>query len=169
MSAIEELLSIKVFRERSAELAVIHQHRVFDAAVRARDAASSDFKEFCSYALHHERLLYATLCAGVFRAKDIESVQTKLDVLRQQERLRKDVLEQSEKECVEAARVLSNAQVFRSKASKEKQKFEDLARARSNELLKDSELHESSETDEFTAFYYNRVGLNDCFDEEGRL
>ncbi|HSV47686.1 MAG TPA: YscO family type III secretion system apparatus protein [Ramlibacter sp.] len=148
MSMFKELLSIKVFRESKAEIAVRKQRGVLAQAVSERDQADKTLADFRDFAVRHERGLYDDLCSRIVRLHDIEDVQLAVSGLRQSEVRHEEQLRQAEALRLKQAEQLEQDRLAHADATRMKEKFVELAQVYADEQIKELERKEDAELEE---------------------
>lgn len=165
-NAFKEILTIKDFRETRAELAVLKQRQVFQAASKQRDDEAQVLSEFREYALVHERDLYGELCRRIVRLRDIEDVQQEVVSLRSGERTREKKLEDAERALVAEQNKLESTREEHKQATRMKQKFVELVQVYSDEELKEFERKEDAEMEEVAELRRDRADWDDYQDQD---
>lgn len=166
MTVFKELLSIKVFRENKAELAVRRQRHLLAQAQRERDEAQQALERFMAYAVGHERALYADLCSRIVKLRDIEGVQQQVVDLRGREREHEAQLAAAQQQRDAQATKLEQDKAAHAEATRMKEKFVELAsnyaqeRLRELERKEDAELEEAAETRRDRADWDEREGVS---------
>lgn len=157
MSMLDELLSIKSFRETKAEIAVFNQRVSLAKAQARRDAAQERLLEFRDYALRRELEMYGDLCSRMVHLRDIQDVQESVGVLRTQERDCVVVLDEAEGARDREAETLKACKLVFSEASRIKQKFVELAEAEDEEEFRLAERNEDAEMEEIAEIRRDRA------------
>lgn len=157
MHVIEELLAIKSFREHRAELAVLRQRQVLQAAQAQRQSAARRLDDFAGFALERERGIYADLCRRLVRLRDIEAVQEEVAQLRTRERQLQDGLARSLALESQEERALGQARQAHDHAARVKDKFIDLAARFADEALQALERAEDAEMAEVAELRRDRA------------
>ena len=151
MNVYGELLSIKAFRENKADLAVMRQRGVLAEAQAGRDSALDALTRFRDYARQHEDALYRDLCSRLVRLREIENVQLAVVDLRTGEQQRESQLDAAERLREQEAATLEERKLQRAQATRQKEKFVELAQVHASELVaalerkEDAEMEEASE------------------------
>jgi type III secretion protein O len=151
MNVYGELLSIKAFRENKADVAVHRQRGVLAEALAGCESALNALNGFLEYARLHEDALYRDLCSRIVRLREIENVQLAVVDLRAGEHQRQSLLEAAERQRDQEVALLEERKQQRTHATRQKEKFVELAQVHASELVaalerkEDAEMEEASE------------------------
>ena len=156
MTIFRELLKIKTFREDQAELAVIKQRMVLAQANKKRDEAEEERDRFKKYAKKEEKRIYDELCKKVVRLRDIDDVRMQVIDLRDGEKKRENSLTETTEKRDQESSELSQAQIRHQNATRNKQKFVDLASIYAEEQIKELERKEDLEFEEVASISRDR-------------
>lgn len=148
MTVFRELLSIKVFRENKAELAVRRQRTVWNEARDKADDAQRRLDDFRDYAQRHERELFDDLCRRLVVLRDIELVHHSISMIREQDREHSTRLEKAQDLQVQEEHKLDDCKAAHQAATRMKEKFVELARVHALELVREVERKEDQELEE---------------------
>lgn len=148
MTIFRELLRIKAFRESKAELAVHKQRRALVEATEGRDGAQRTLDSYRGFATARERDLYGNLCVRVVKLRDIEDVQQEVVVMRGQEQIYENSLEQAQAHREAQSDALEQRKVDHVLASRMKEKFVELAQVYADERIRELERKEDAELEE---------------------
>ncbi len=168
MSVLSELLAIKSFRENKAEMAVRRQRTTLREAQEALERAVNELEEFRDWATRRERELFADLCARTVRLRDIQSVQENVAEMRGQEQHHVKSHDQAEDRRADEEEALQQAKQAHADASRMKEKFTELVRNHSLEVLRELERKEDAELEEVAETRRDRAEWVE-FVEDGQL
>lgn len=152
MSVFRELLVIKSFRENRAELSLARQRQALLKAQSDEEAARTVLSEFEDFSTRREATLYRDLCSRIVGLRDIEEVQNIIADLRKQKEERELELATAGKRREEEAGLLTEAQVVYQAATRQKQKFVELAQSQADETAREAERKEELEMEEASSF-----------------
>lgn len=166
MSVFKELLSIKVFREGKAELAVRRQRQTLADAEASERERQETLERFRQYAVAQELDLYADLCRRVVRLRDIEDVQQSVADLRGQELRHQDLVREAARQREQERERLDGCKAVLDEAARAKQKFVELAQAHADEQIKELERKEDAELEEAAETRRDRADWDEYHAEE---
>lgn len=152
MGVLNDLLSIKTFREGKAEAAVRSQRQVLAEATAQRDRAHSHLEDFTAYAQRRERELFDDLCVRVVVVREILETHAQVGEMKVQAQHYRKALDQAQVRCEQEAGALQERKQVHAQASRVKEKFIELARLHAAEewitleRKEDAELEEVAET-----------------------
>jgi len=165
MSAYAELLAIKRFRESQAELRMIHSRVQLQAALETLAEAEALLKRLLQEGMDTELGLYRDLCARIVRLYEIEAVRQTVAWLRQREAAQQDVTSAAETSARIAEEALNQARKLHREATRQTEKFADLARDFDLTLAREFERREDLEMEEAASIRRDREEW-DAFAEE---
>ncbi|MEK0416850.1 MAG: hypothetical protein RI949_856 [Pseudomonadota bacterium] len=159
MAMIDQLLTIKSFRERQAETA-LHKTRVELAdAHRIEEVAEHDLHTFMRQAQEDEIRWFEELCSRVVKLRDIEEVQTDVAILRAEQAHKEQELEQAQARRAQAQSTFNQATQVMKEATTAREKFEELAQQHHAALGKEAERKEDLELEELASIVREREEL----------
>lgn len=166
MGILNELLTIKSFREAKAETLLRKQRlELHEASVR-REAALQKLQAYHEEATRRERKLFEGLCSGIVLLRDIEDVQHAVSQIRAQENEHAKDLETAEKDKSEQVRRVEERKLDHRTAARVAQKFLDLTVGFAEEAARQVERQEDAEMEEAAANNTERRGWSDIDMEE---
>ncbi len=152
MGVLNELLSIKTFREGKAEVAVRKQRQVLAEATEHRDRAQVQLQDFELFAQRREQELFQDLCSKVVVVREILEVNGQVGEMKAQTLHYRQALDTAETQRLDESRALDERKQAHMQATRIKEKFIELARLHAAEELaalerkEDAELEEVAET-----------------------
>ncbi len=148
MTIFVELLRIKEFREAKAETEASRARLSLADATGAEARANAALAEYRAFIDRRERELYADLCTRIVRLRDIEDVQMSVLDLRTGERAREDATVSARKAREQAAKALDEANETRRLATRQREKFVEIARSFDEERVRELQRVEDLEMEE---------------------
>ncbi len=148
MGVLNELLSIKTFREGKAEILVRKQRQVLAQALEQRDAAQSQLEEFEAFARRREQEMFADLCLRVVVVRDILEVNGMVGEMKAQVLHYQKSLDEAQAHHEAQARTLDEKKQLHQQASRIKEKFIELVRLHAAQVLAELERKEDAELEE---------------------
>ncbi len=156
---IDQLLTIKAFRERQAETALHKTRAELAEAHRVEQSAELDLQTFMRRAQEDEIRWFDELCARVVKLRDIEQVQTDVAILRAEQATKEQELEQAQALRVQAQSTFNQATQVMKDATTAREKFEELAQQHHAALGKEAERKEDLELEELASIVREREDL----------
>lgn len=161
MSVFNELLRIKVFRERKAETEVSRARSEVQLRIRDHEAAQHALEAWRMEAVERELALYADLCRRIVKLREIEEVQVEVSGFRQVEYSREDAVAQAEQRMQAAREEMTLAAKRLLEASRMREKFVDLADDYAQSIRLEEERKEELELEEAASTMHQREALED--------
>lgn len=124
---MQELLSIKRFREGQAEMGVRQQRSQLQAREAALLQVQQELAHMLEEALRSEKALYADLCARLVKLRDLEDASQFVAALKQQELMKRDAVSAAETVLAQAEQALAHARAAHQEAVQQTSKFLELA------------------------------------------
>jgi len=139
MSALNQLLSIKEWREQQAEIALVRQRQTVESAHSAVDMADEALEDYRLWATRREAAVYQELCSKIVRLREIEAAREAVAELRQQELIYMAALDKA-RECAsrESERLTIVHKDYQG-ATRMTQKFSEMVRLQNAENLAEDE------------------------------
>lgn len=148
MNTLDELLSLKQFREREAEREVMRSVNALERCETARHLCEQELDAFQAYARETELAMYAELCSRTVALGEIEDVQHAVTRLREEEAAHAEAVAQARSEEDAARDALAQARATHLDAVRMTQKFTELVQQHAQEQARDRVLREEHELDE---------------------
>ncbi|HVL10233.1 MAG TPA: YscO family type III secretion system apparatus protein [Burkholderiaceae bacterium] len=148
MNTLDELLSLKQFRENEAEREVMRSVNALERCEAARDQCEQALDAFRVYAREKELAMYADLCTRTVELGEIEDVQHAVTRLREEEAAHADAVAQARAEEEAARDALAQARTAHLGAVRMTQKFAELVQQSMQEQTRDRAMREEHELDE---------------------
>jgi len=148
MSVLSELLAIKSFRENKAEMAVHRQRTTLREAQEQFERALRELDDFRGWATRREREMFDDLCARTVRLRDIQAVQENVAEMRGQEHQHVQMHDQAQDRRTQEEVALDTAKQAHADATRMKEKFAELVRNHTVEVLYELERKEDAEMEE---------------------
>ena len=164
MTILQELLRLKVHRENKAEMAVSVCRLALAEANRNRDKAQGALADYRRWSVAEESDWYGSICRQVVRVSQIHRLLEDVAELRRKEQELEATLEEFELARRRSETELHEARNGHRFASRAREKFVQLAAARTEELRLESERKEDVETEELYAFRKEREDWGDSCD-----
>ena len=166
MGIVNELLTIKTFRENKAETLLRKQRLQLQEATVRRDAAQRTLEAYKEEAHHKERALFDELCSKLVVLRSIEDVQHAVSQMRAQESEHARSLESAEKDRAEQERQVEDRKRSHRVAARATQKFLDLTKVFAEDAAREVERHEDAEMEEAASNISERRGWHGIDMEE---
>ncbi|WP_428852136.1 type III secretion system stalk subunit SctO [Imbroritus primus] len=148
MNTLDELLSLKQFREREAEREVMRSVNALERCEAARHQCEQALDAFRTYARETELAMYADLCTRTVELSEIEDVQHAVTRLREEEAAHAEAATQARNEEAAACDALAQARAAHLEAVRMTQKFAELVQQSAQEQARDRVMREEHELDE---------------------
>ena len=148
MNTLDELLSLKQFREREAECEVMRSVNALERCEAARHQCEEALDAFRTYARETELAMYADLCTRTVELSEIEDVQHAVTRLREEEAAHAEAATQARNEEAAARDALAQARAAHLEAVRMTQKFAELVQQSAQEQARDRVMREEHELDE---------------------
>jgi type III secretion protein O len=158
MTLFADLLDIKKFRERQAEVALVRQRLRRAAADKARQEADIALAAYQRQARAREAGLYSDLCSRVVKRRDIEDVQQQVATLKTNEQGYQEALQGAVDNLDRESQVLQECGVAHQHAVRMTAKFVNLEDAYLDGVLREREYKEDREMEEASAALNRRIG-----------
>lgn len=149
MTVFRELLRIKEFREGKAETEYIRCRQVAAQASAEVEAGRERLHSYRDWAARHEAGLYADLCKRLVRLRDIDDLYAEVYRLRDGERDLEARLHDAENAKQQAVQAMEQAGEALQQATRQRNKFVELASVYSEEARAELERREEAELEEF--------------------
>lgn len=139
MSALNQLLTIKEWRQQQAEIALVRQRQTVESAQSAVNLADEALEDYRVWATRREAAVYQELCSKVVRLREIEEARETVAELRQQELQHIATLDKA-RECErsESEHLTAVHREYQG-AARMTQKFSELVRLQDAEALSEDE------------------------------
>lgn len=119
----DTLLSIKKYREHTAEHAVLRQQRLVEENAQLLEQARIDAIQFHEYAQKEEIRLFEEIKGRPVSLCVLEDMKMHVALLNEQERATQKKVQDTEKQLQESEKVLEEAKQRHAKSVKEREKF----------------------------------------------
>lgn len=163
MKTLAPLVTIKAFRERKAELAVLAQRRVLLQAEGERDDAEQALDTFRREATAREQRLYRELCTRVVHLHEIDHVRAQVSEMRSEETEHEQTLDAAEQRRDQAEHQLDDDRAAHAEARRMHDKFVELAEVFATEARALAECKEEAEIEEASERF---AGRQEVIDEQ---
>lgn len=146
-----ELLQLKIRREQGAE------RRLSLARLEARKAADkvieleNKLKEYRVWMVEHQDQLFTDICQKTVKVREIEELRTRILMLRDEEQAIQTSIDDANKAHQQALEAVHLAEQRLSEATRQREKFEDLAESYDAELREALAYKEEMEMEVFTS------------------
>lgn len=157
MTMLNELLSIKSFRENKAELEVHMQRGVLERATARRDDSQRQLDDYRDWSERRERAMFQDLCSRTVLLKEIQEVQVDVSDMRVQEQgyARRHLSAEEER-----TREHDQLEMFKSAhadATRVRQKYVELVQVESDEIVRETERKADLDMEEVAEFPRDRL------------
>ncbi len=152
MTVLDELLSLKVYREDKAEMGLARCRLALAEVTHRTDAAREALASYQHWSADHELSLYGALYGRAVRLRQLEYLREDIGMLRLKERELDESLKSVETERQQADTEVREARGAHEQASRTRQKFVHLVETQSEEIKLETERKEDLEMEDlFTA------------------
>ena len=156
MTMFADLLYIKRFRERQAELDLVRQRSRRATADRAQQNAESELAIFHRQAVVQETSMYSDLCTRVVKLRDIEHVQQQIAILKASELRYQEALDGAEQALNRETRLLDERGEAHRRAVRMTTKFAELEEAHLDSVHRAFDYKEEQEMEDISVVLYRR-------------
>lgn len=159
MTIYSDMLQIKKFRERQAELALVRQRLRRAAADNARREAESQLESFQVAAKAREDKMYSELWGKVVKLRAIEAVQQEISILKSQELTYQQDVEKQVQNLTRENEALAECGVAHQQAARLTAKFIELEDAHSLGVRQALDYSEDLDMEEASAMLHLWSGV----------
>ena len=156
MTMFADMLYIKRFRERQAELDLVRQRARRATAGRAQQDAEEELAIFHRQAEAQETSMYTDLCTRVVKLRDIEQVRQQIAILKASELLYQEALESAEQTLIRETQLLDERGEAHRHAVRMTNKFAELEDAHLDSVHRALDYKEEQEMEDISVVLYWR-------------
>lgn len=162
---IKDLVRIKEFRERKAEMEVARARLDLAAAIQAVADAKVALQDYRAWSLNHERTLYAELCKKLVKPRDVEWLREDVLLLRGKERELDAAVATADGTRVKAEDGVRLARATHATATRNREKFDEVAKGIAAEATLEAAKREESELEDLYAIRRDKAEWGEGDDE----
>jgi type III secretion protein O len=159
----DEMLSIKRFREKQAELALLRQRQRRSIAIVKADETRVRLEKYRDWAQKKEKAMYSSLCSQIVRPRDIESVLAEVAELRVSEGHYVSAVNLADEELKQEAHALDERRVEHEYTVRMTRKFTEIAEVYWESMAQEAMKVEDNELEEIAGI--SKESFFSAFDE----